>query len=140
MAHDDRIQGLVLNAQSRVFRLAERDYGLTFKALSLESGIPYNSIRNYAHGETVMSLTALLKLAGVIPDVLLSQLFDPVGKVLVDAEPDDGDHDTVAECCDNVAQLVRRARHPASPAGVEIADCEDRTIRAARAQLRGKAA
>ena len=136
MALDDRISLLVLEAQKRIFRLAERNHGLRLKTISLDSGIPYNSIRGYAAGETVMAIPALLKLVGVVPDELLSNLLEPVGKCIADSDGDDGDHDTLASNCIDFAAKSARSRHPDSPAGVDIADCEDRELRAARANLR----
>lgn len=139
MATDDRISLLVREAQRRIFRLAERDHGLTFKAVSLDSGIAYNSIRGYASGETIMSIPTMLRLVGVIPDSLLSHLLDPVGRHLAENETDDGDHDSLATNCIDFAARHAQARHPQSPAGVEIAPCEDDDLRAARTQLRRKA-
>jgi hypothetical protein len=136
MANDDRISFLVLEAQRRIFRLAERNHGLKLKTISLDSGIPYNSVRGYASGETVMAIPAMLKLVGVIPDDLLSHLVEPVGKQLVDSEGDDGDHDTLASNCVQFIGTHGRARHPNSPAGVDIADCEEKALRAGRAKLR----
>jgi hypothetical protein len=88
----DRLTDMVLAAQTRIFRLAERDYGLSLKAISVESGIPYNTIRSYNghNGAPVaMPLTALLKLVGVIPDDLLSHLLDPVDRRIADTETAD---------------------------------------------------
>lgn len=139
MAHDDRITFLVLEAQKRIFRLAERDHDLSLKALSLDSGMPYNTIRNYAGGNAVMPVPALLKLVGVIPDDLLSQLLDPVGRHLAENDTDDGDHDTLASNCIDFAAKVNKARHPQSPAGVDIAPCEEKELRQTRQTLRRRA-
>lgn len=139
MAHDDRISLLVREAQKRIFRLAERDQGLSLKAIHLDSGIPYNSIRGYASGETIMAIPAMLKLVGVIPDELLSQLLEPVSKCIADTGTDDGDHDTLASNCIDFASRTARARHPDSPGGVEIVPSEDKELRQTRRQLRAKA-
>lgn len=139
MAHDDRISFLVLEAQKRIFRLAERNHGLKLKAIGMDSGIPYNTVRNYANGEGVMPVPALLKLVGVIPDYLLSYLLDPVGKQIVDSEGEEGDHDSLNANCIDFASAHARARHPESPEGVNIAPCEDRELRAKRAKLRSAA-
>jgi hypothetical protein len=136
MAHDCRISFLVLEAQKRIFRLAERNHGLRLKTISLDSGIPYNSVRGYAAGDTIMPVPALLKLVTVIPDYLLSHLLDPVGKCLADSEGDDGDHDSLATNCIDFTAAHAAARHPNSPKGVDIAPCEDKDLRAKRATLR----
>lgn len=139
MAHDDRITLLVLEAQQRIFRLSERDHGLSIKAISLDSGIPYNTLRSYASGAAVMAIPAMLKLVGIIPDALLSHLTDPVGKHLASNSTDDGDHDTLASNCIDFAAKASRARHPQSPGGVEIVDSEDKELRDCRQQLRARA-
>lgn len=95
MATDDRISLLVRDAQRRIFRLAERDCGLNLKAVGLDSGIPYNTIRSYASGEAIMPVPAMLKLVGVLPDELLSHLLDPVDRHLATNGSEDGDIDAL---------------------------------------------
>ena len=108
--------------QQRIFRLAERDHGLTRKAISLDSGINYDSVCNYAKGETEMSVSALVSMVGVIPDELLSLLL-PEGRVIVRA-PDGLNHDQIEEAARDYLAEKGRAHHPDSPAGREISDCE----------------
>lgn len=124
MACDDRITALVLEAQQRIFRLADRDFGLSLKSISLDSGIPYNSIRGYASGHTVLPVPALLKLVGVVPDALLSHLLDPVERHIAPNDNNDSDLDELADAADELAADVRRARHPNSPGGVNIVPIE----------------
>ena len=134
MSNADRLFGLVIEAQQDIFRLAKRDYGLDLTEISGKANIPYANIKYYAGGHGAMPIVALLKLVGVIPDELLSRLLAPVGKIVVSEHCADNDHDTAAERCDKVASIVRQSRHPASPGGVEIVDCEDVEIRRARAE------
>lgn len=141
MASDDRISLLVREAQKRIFRLAERDHGLSFKALSLDSGIPYNSIRGYASGETIMAIPALLKLVGVIPDELLSQLLDPVKRCIVRTdEGDEPDYDAIGQGALELAGEVQKSRRPDSPGGTNIVPIEKEAINSKRAQLLGEKA
>lgn len=129
MAADDRITLLVREAQRRIFRLAERDQGLSLKAINLDSGIPYNTIRSYASGEAVMPVPAMLKLVGVIPDELLSQLLDPVKRCLMPTDTgDDPDLDALGEDAAAVEAEVRRARKPDSPGGTNIVPIERSAI------------
>jgi hypothetical protein len=93
MAVTDRIIAQTLETQQRIFRLSARDYGLTLKRISIDSNIPYATIRTYASGEAMMPIAALLKICDVIPDHLLSQLLDPVGRHLEVNEESDGDMD-----------------------------------------------
>lgn len=110
--------------QERIFRIAQRD-GLTLKAISLDSGIPYSTLRSYAgnNGETAeMPVSALYKLCGVIPDELLSLLL-PDGRCVVQV-PDEIDHDKIADAFTDYLSHKNAAHHPDSPAGRDIADCE----------------
>lgn len=134
----DRIISLVLQAQSRIFRLAERNHGLTLKAISLDSGIPYDTIRSYAGhkgAQVQMPISALVKLAGVIPDDLLSHLLEPADRHIVRNADDDSDLDDLGDSADEVSRLVRRARHPSSPGGTEIIAIEEAAIKLAARKL-----
>lgn len=129
----------VLDAQKRIGRLAERDYGLSLKRISLESGIPYPTIRSYfsqAHDVRLaeMPVSALCKLVGVIPDELLSHVLLPVGRCLESVDVDD-DHDATADNCIAFLTRKQKAHHPESPAGVDIAPCEDAELRGVKARL-----
>lgn len=138
MAHSDRIVALTLEAQERVFRLAARDHGLSLQRISLESNIPYNTVRSYAghNGEQAqMPISALNKLCGVIPDDLLSHLTGPADRHIVH-DDDDHDLDVLGDGADELAAEVRRARSPSSPGGTEITDMEEARIRRKAMQLR----
>src|SRR5690349_10894323 len=109
MASSDRITAVTLATQRRVFRLANRDHGLTLKMISIDSGIPYNTIRSYAGNnaeQSVMSLPNFIKLCGIIPDELLSQLLDPADRHLEkDEDDEDAEFDDLGDAGDNVARL-----------------------------------
>src|SRR5438045_1964067 len=94
MSHDDNILLRQKASQERVFRLAQRDHGLTLKAISLDSGLGYTTVQSYAKGEAVMSIASLFRLVGVIPNELLSLLL-PEGQVIV-AVPANIDHDQLS--------------------------------------------
>lgn len=123
--------------QQRIFRLAERDHGLTRKAISLDSGINYDSVCNYAKGETEMSVSALVAMVGVIPDELLSLLL-PEGRVIVRA-PEGLNHDQLEEAARDYIAEKAKAHHPLSPAGREISPCEQEKLDAKIVPLRSAA-
>lgn len=104
----DRLANLVLDAQRRIFRLAERDHDLTLKAISLDSGIPYDTLRSYAARDpAMMPVSALLKLIDVVPDYLLSQMLDPVNRRLEIVSNENGDIDELGrEAAGFVAEYV----------------------------------
>lgn len=101
MRLDPKIIHRTKEAQQRVFRLAERDHGLTRKAISLDAQVDYDSLGTYAKGEAVMPVSVLFALVGVIPDDLLSLLL-PTGRSIV-AVPDDIDHDAIATWAETYA-------------------------------------
>jgi hypothetical protein len=137
---DDEISRQTRSTQRRIFRLARHNHGLVRKAISIDSGIPYSSLTGYANGSVLMPVTAVIRLAGVIPDDLLSQLFAPADRHLVPDEDDDSDLDDLGGVADEIASEVRKARHPKSPGGVEIIAIEEERIRRKAAELRRRVA
>ncbi len=124
--------------QLAMFRLAERNHGLSLKILSLESGIPHGTLRSYAQG-TAMPVSALVKLSGVIPNELISFMLDPGGKVLADAEQDETDIDDLARAAVDILQRYVSARHPDGPGGIRIVHSEVSDIKMAAAGLQDRA-
>ena len=123
------------DTQERIFRLAQRG-GLTLKAISLDSGIPYSTLRSYAgnNGETAeMPVSALSKLAGIVPDELLSLLL-PDGRAIVQV-PENIDLDEISAAMRDYIDAKERAHHPESEAGREIGPGEDATLRNKVVQL-----
>lgn len=125
--------------QERIFRIALRN-GLTLKAISLDSEIPYNTLRSYAghNGATAeMPVSALNRLVGVIPDDLLSLLL-PADRTIVRV-PEGIDHDHLADGFHDYLAAKTRAHSPASPDGERLSDCERATLDQKVMQLRGQA-
>lgn len=128
MQHDCTITQSLLQRQRTMFRVAAM-HGWSHKLVHIETGISLSAIGQYARGETAMSGQAILKLASVkdFPSALLSILFDGTGRHVAD-DTDTGDHDSMAaNCIDFVAEHAK-ARHPESPGGVEIVDCEHKGL------------
>lgn len=134
--HGDNISERQRTTQERIFRLAQRDHGLTLKAISLDSGIGYTTIQSYANGGSVMSIASLFALVGVIPDELLSLLL-PEGRVIVQA-PDALDHDDIERACRDFLTAKGEAHHPESPAGRDLAPCEIEQLGVKVVQIRGR--
>lgn len=127
--HGDNISDRQKATQERVFRLAQRDHGLTLKAISLDSGIGYTTVQSYANGNSVMSIASLFCLVGVIPNELLSLLL-PEGQRIVTV-PEQIDHDEIDELCRDYSATKAAAHHPESEAGRDIGPGE-------HAELSGK--
>jgi hypothetical protein len=125
--------------QQRVFRIAcdPARYGLTLKLIAMDSGLHYDSVRHYASGETVMPVTALAALVGVVPDELLSLLL-PGDRLIVRA-PEDVDHDAACEAMRAYVDTKERAHHPESECGREIGPNEDAELRAKLTVVRAAA-
>lgn len=107
--------------QAEMFRLVERDHGLSLKLLCLKTGIPKTTLEGWRNG-TVMPAWALFKLGkdGGVPDELLSLIGEPFERHVRTDEDGEGDLDTAAIDASEAAARVQRARHPASPGGVAI--------------------
>lgn len=95
MSDKCKISILTIEAQARMFRLAQRDYGLTRKVLSLETGISYSTLKSWESG-TEMPISGFVRLARVIPNELTSLLLDCAGKHVVDDAGDDASIDELA--------------------------------------------
>jgi predicted transcriptional regulator len=145
MATNDSILARTLKTQKRIGRLAKNEFGLTLESIAFESGIPYATVRSYFSQAANVRLAELpisnfVKLIGVIPDALLSQLLDPADRHLERNEDEDEELDDLADKADEIAREVRRARHPKSPGGVEIIAIEEERIKRLAQGLRRNAA
>lgn len=124
MALNRDIRAVMRETQERIFRICKGN-GITLQAISLDSGIPYSTLRTYAgnNGQTaIMGMDALYQLVGVVPDELLSLLL-PEGRAVIRV-PDDIDHDAMEEMCRDYLAAKGAAHASASPGGREISDCE----------------
>jgi hypothetical protein len=136
MSRNPKIVEQMRDRQKRVFRIAmdPQRFGLTLKMIEADSGLGYDSLRNYASGDTIMPLTALDALVGVIPDELLSLLLSEDRAIV--RVPDGIDHDAIAEWMVEYLAAKQEAHRPESPAGREIAPCEDNVLRVKFAKVK----
>lgn len=118
----------VLALQADMFRLARRDYALTFKRLSLLSGIPSGTLESWAKG-TAMPVYGLVRLLPHIPDDISSLLVEPAGKHIgTDEEAPNAVHDLHNDSAEFCLEATK-ATHPASPGGVNIVPSERSKLR-----------
>jgi hypothetical protein len=128
--------------QGELFRLAERDYGLTISALAVETGIPEKTLASYNHSNIFarakMPLWVFVRLCGVIPDDVTSIMVEPAGKCIksTGTEPD---LDELATEAGDYAHEYSKARHPASPGGTAIVHSEAATLHDIRRRIVGRA-
>lgn len=133
MAHDCSITAQLKRRQSAMF-LEASNRGITHKVVHYETGLSLSIIGQYARGETAMGGPAMLKVRQVVGAELFSMLLDD-GDYLVEAD-ETIDHDDLAAGCMDYAMAHARARHPNSPAGIDIADCEREDLNGRAANLR----
>lgn len=119
MPHCTRTKEDVAGRVADMFRLAERDYDLTIKRLSLLSGMSPDTLNTYRNG-TAIPLHAFVQLAPHIPDDLLTMCVEPAGKLIVSDEAGEDDLDTAGLDAGEAAHAVQKARHPNSPGGIAI--------------------
>ena len=94
MSLDNRITCQMHDRQIRLGRIMSKN-NVTLKAVSIDSGIPYNTLRSYFPGErelfpAIMPITALVQLFGVLPDEWLSLLTEPEGRCFSKTSDDEG--------------------------------------------------
>lgn len=140
MADNSGFTERLLVKQKSMFRQAAKA-GFTQDLIHGETDLPTTSLSEWATGKTKMSLGGFLRIAAIedFPSELLSLLMEGTGRHVADDGIDEGDHDTLAGNCVDFIGKHARARHPESPAGIEIAPCEDTELRASRRQLRAMA-
>lgn len=104
--------------------------GISLKAVSLDSGIPYATVVSYFPGEqdrepATVGAAAIFKLldSRALPLDLLSLLL-PAGFTIVTV-PDGIDHDEMETVCRDYLACKGKAHHPDSPGGREITACEE---------------
>jgi hypothetical protein len=139
MALNRDIAAVIRETQELVFRVCKGN-GLTLKAISLDSGIPYSTLRTYAgnNGTTaIMGIDTMYQLVGVVPDELLSLLL-PEGRAIVQV-PSEIDHDEFEKMCRDYLAAKGSAHQVASPGGREISDCERDLLDGKVVQLRAAA-
>jgi hypothetical protein len=129
IVHDE--VAIVRQRQLAIRRELDRRH-ISLKAVSFDSGLPYGTLLSYfpadQHSEPHgLPVAALNRLVGAIPADMLSLLL-PDGWQIVRA-PENTDHDEVADAMANYLTSKQHAHHPNSPAGRDIADCEDSDLR-----------
>lgn len=139
MPTETSIIAQMLDRQKRMFRIAldPTRYGLTIKMIAADADLGYDSVRNYAAGDTQMPMTALYALVGVLPDELLSLLL-PTGRQIV-AVPDDIDHDELEAACRDYLKAKGETHREDSPERRDIAPCERETLNRKASRLKAVA-
>lgn len=83
-------------AQRELFRLAQKECGLSPEAISAKCPIPLSTLKGWRDG-AAMPAWALGELGAVgVPDHILSLVLEPFGKHVGTDEPSEGDLETLA--------------------------------------------
>lgn len=117
--------------------------GISLKATSMDSGIPYPTLASYfpadPHADPAqIPGGAIYALCGVLPADLVS-LFLPTGFAIVRA-PEGVDYDELEDVCRDYLETKGRAHHENSPAGRDISPCERDLLNVKVIPLRGTVA
>lgn len=119
--------------------------GISLKAVSFDSGIPYPTIVSYFPGEKDKQPATIggaaiycLCITKALPLDLLSLLM-PDGFQIVQV-PEGINHDTICEMASDYVAAKNRAHHPESEAGREIGPGEDTHLTNKVVQLVGSVA
>ena len=113
-----------VTAQERMFRLAKRDYGLSVRALHLETRIPTTTLEGWRSGVTMpaWAIGALGK-AGV-PDHLLSLLLHPFERHVGTDETGEGALDDLVREAAGFTCDYLEATDPKGPGGPNVVPME----------------
>ncbi|QEH79919.1 hypothetical protein EIK56_17980 [Sphingomonas sp. C8-2] len=133
------ITAATIAAQARFFDLADQ-HGFTRKFISLSTGIPTGTLKDWANG-TMMPLAGAVKIIRIkgLPNDIATLLIEKSGKSISDAEPDETDVDDAAIAALEYALEWARARHPASPSGTRIDHTEKPNVAQAGRHLADRA-
>lgn len=141
-----RDANMIVRDRQRVIRREMDRRGISLKAVSLDSGIPYATIVSYFTDErdrepaTIGGASLYMLCCGedgrgpALPVDLLSMLL-PDGFQIVRA-PEDIDHDAMCEWASSYVAAKHRAHHPDSEAGREIGPGEAARLNGLVAELK----
>lgn len=138
-----RDENMIVRQRQLTIRREMDRRGMSLKALSFDTGLPYSTLISYFPGEkdrepAGLPVAALNRLVDHVPPDLLSLLL-PDGWQIVRA-PETVDHDELAEAMHDYLATKEKAHRPDSPGGREIAPCEDGSLRGKITSLQAKAA
>lgn len=138
--HDESSIVRIIRERQAAMRREMDRRGIAMKVVSQDSGIPYSTLLTYFPADphavpAQIPGSAIYALTGHIPADILSLLL-PSGHVVVQV-PEEIDHDEIAEAMHDFLRAKERAHHPESPAGREIAPCEDSELRGKFAVVTG---
>lgn len=131
-----RDENTIMREALSAIRLELEARNMSMKVCASKGGISYSTFLSwFPAGGTpqVPSLAMLPCLARALPADLVSLLV-PDGWHIVQT-PDVIDHDDLAAGCIELASAHARARHPNSPAGVDIAPCEREELNSCAVKL-----
>ena len=113
-----------VQAQERLFRLAERDHGLSIKALHLETKIPATTLQGWKSGTTMPAWAIGALGAAGVPDHLLSLVLHPYARhVGTDTSGEGALEDLVRETAGFTNDYLQ-ATDPKSPGGPNVVPIE----------------
>lgn len=125
--------------QGEMFRLADRDYGLSCAELARKSGISLSTLKGWARGSAMPAWALGALCEAGLPDDLATLALEPFRRFIGTADEDEGDLDALATMCSDFLAEYSRARHPKSPGGIQIAHTEKMDLNKLRRGLQAHA-
>lgn len=125
----------VLAAQAAMFRAAERDHGLTLKAIASETGIPLSTLQSWVRdnifARAKISLPDFVTLCAILPDDCTSLILEPVGKHVGSMDDGDGCIDELAAESAGLTHEILDAKRDGKVTHIERARIANRGRRVA---------
>lgn len=125
--------------QGEMFRLAERDYGLTIAELKRKSGISTSTLTGWKNGSAMPAWALGALCEAGLPDELATLTLEPFGRFVASADETEGDLDALATMCSDFLAEYSRSRHPNSPGGIHIVHTEKEVLTTLRRGLQAHA-
>jgi hypothetical protein len=118
-----------VDAQAEMFRRAEREEGLSIRAINRRfNPLKVSTMEGWRDGAQMPAWAVGALGAAGVPDHLLSLITDPFGRVVTTEPEGEGDLDTAASDALEFAGEVQKARSPKSPGGLAIVPQEKALI------------
>lgn len=118
----DAFTAVITNRQQDFFSKLDVRYGISRKTISIDTGIPLPTLKDWALGKTKMPLASFILIMRIraFPNELASELIAASGKSIFDSEPGPIDIDDAAVAAADYLAKWSRARHPDSSSGIKI--------------------
>jgi hypothetical protein len=138
MCNKNQQARLSVEAQERMFRLAERDHGLSLPILKAESKIPLSTLQGWKNGATMPFWAAGALAEAGVPDYLLSLCLKPFHRYLGTDSAEEGTYHEAALETSGYSAKYLECTSPDSEAGPALSPREKAWLSECAAKAGGK--